>query len=93
MCQHRAVLEDEALIRHLAESLAVSYAQAARVLGDVVAFYREPVEDLVRRRHAEFQLRGMSNAHIYPLIIDELDARVVAAPALSERQVRRIIYG
>jgi hypothetical protein len=87
------VTDDEELVRHVAGSLAISYSQAARIVGDVVAFYREPVEDVVRRRHAACQLLGMSNAQIYGLIISELDTRVVAAPELSERQVRRIIYG
>ena len=86
-------MDDEILVRHLSESLAISPAEAARVVGEVIAFYREPVEDVVRRRHAACKLRGLSNAEIFPLIVSELNRRLVAAPALSERQVRRIVYG
>jgi hypothetical protein len=59
---------------------------------DVLAWYREPVEDYVRRRHAHYQLYGKRNAEIFKLIAAELNTRLVAAPALSERQLRRIIY-
>jgi hypothetical protein len=86
-------VDDEVLVRRLGESLAISPAEAARVVGEVIAFYREPVEDVVRRRHAACKLRGMSNADIFPLIVRELSGRLVAAPELSERQVRRIVYG
>ena len=60
---------------------------------DVLAWYREPVEDYVRRRHAHHHLYGKRNPEIFTLIAGELADRVVAAPTLSERQLRRIIYG
>lgn len=60
---------------------------------DVLAWYREPVQDVVRRRHAEHQLRGVRNADAFVLIAEELRERLVAAPPLSERQLRRIVYG
>ncbi len=85
--------DDTDLVRHLATSLAVSQREASRVVQEVVAFYDEPLPAVVRRRHAECRLRGMRNEAIYDLIVDELAARVVAAPPLTARQVRRIIYG
>ena len=66
---------------------------AARVVEDVLAWYREPVQDYVRRRHAHYQLYGKRNPEIFALIADELAIRLVAAPSLSERQLRRIVYG
>jgi len=50
------------------------------------------VEDFVRRRHAELQARQHKNDEIWPLIAAELGQRRFAAPALSERQLRRIVY-
>ncbi len=47
----------------------------------------------MRRRHAHHQLYGRRNPEIFALIARELADRVVAAPALSERQLRRIVYG
>ena len=62
------------------------------MIEDVLAWYREPVEEYVRRRHAYYRLYGKRNPEIFALIADELADRLVAAPPLSQRQLRRIIY-
>jgi hypothetical protein len=84
---------DPELIDRVAGSAGLTAAEAARVVQDVVAWYREPVEDYVRRRHAHHHLYGRRNPETFELIAAELADRVVAAPALSERQLRRIVYG
>ncbi len=71
----------------------LSEAETTRVVEDVIAFHQEPVDDYVRRRHAELKTYGARNDQIYAQLREELAARVVAAPDLSERQLRRIIYG
>nr|WP_246378654.1 hypothetical protein [Nocardioides ginsengisegetis] len=71
----------------------MSPAEATRVVEDVVAFHAEPVEDYVRRRHADLKTYGAKNPEIFARIAEELAARVVAAPQLSERQLRRLVYG
>jgi hypothetical protein len=86
-------VDDEDLIRRLADSLGVSLSEAERVVGEVVAYFGEPLEAYVRRRHAACQRQGRPNPETFSLIVAELAGRVVAAPALTERQVRRIIYG
>ena len=63
------------------------------MVADVVAYYAEPVEDYVRRRHARLQVDGLKNSQIFARIAEELADRVVAPPVLSERQLRRIVYG
>lgn len=85
-------MHDRDLVDRVAGSTGLSPGEAARVVEDVLAWYREPVEDYVRRRHAHHQLYGKRNAEIFKLIAAELATRLVAAPALSERQLRRIIY-
>ena len=77
----------------MAESAGLSSGEAARVVADVLAWYREPVEDFVRRRHAHHHLYGKKNDEIFDLIAAELTGRVVAAPRLSARQLRRLVYG
>ena len=67
--------------------------EATRVIEDVLAFHHEPVEAYVRRRHGELKLRGAKNDAIFTVLRDELADRLVAAPDLSERQLRRMIYG
>ena len=86
-------MSDRVLIHRVADSTGLTPGEAARVVEDVLAWYREPVEDYVRRRHAHHQLYGKRNPEIFALIADELADRAVAAPTMSERQLRRIVYG
>lgn len=74
-------------------STGLSPSEAARVISDVVAHFSETTEEFVRRRHEHLQAYGMKNPEIYSQIKSELDRRVVAAPPLTERQLRRIVYG
>ena len=81
------------LAGRVAASAGLSPAEAARVVADVLAWYREPVEEYVRRRHGHLRLHGRRNEEIFALIAAELAGRLVAAPALTQRQLRRIVYG
>ena len=84
---------DPLLVAHVAASTGLTPAEAVRVVEDVLAFHAEPVEDYVRRRHAHLKTYGAKNAEIFARIATELADRVVAAPPLTERQLRRIVYG
>ncbi|RHW26511.1 hypothetical protein D0Z08_14390 [Nocardioides immobilis] len=84
---------DPRLVRHVVATTALAPTEATRVIEDVLAFHQEPVEAYVRRRHGELKLRGAKNADIFGTLRDELADRPVAAPDLSERQLRRMIYG
>jgi hypothetical protein len=84
---------DRELVDRIAASTGLTQAEAARVVQDVLSWYREPVEDYVRRRHAQHQRERRHNPEIFALIAGELADRLVAAPALSQRQLRRIVYG
>jgi hypothetical protein len=90
--RHDDAVHDRDLVDRVAGSTGLSPGEAARVVADVLAWYHEPLEDYVRRRHAHYQLYGKRNAEIFKLIAAELATRLVAAPPLSERQLRRIIY-
>lgn len=86
-------MPDRELVQRIATSTGLPAAVAARVIDDVLAFHSEPVEDYVRRRHAELQVHGTRNAEAFARIAGELGERSFPAPALSERQLRRIVYG
>lgn len=92
-CHSLRVYVDPRLLRHLQETRGLSESEAARLVEDVVAFHDESLEDRVRRRHQELKTYGAKNAEIFARLRDELRGHVVAAPNLSERQLRRIIYG
>ena len=81
------------LARYLAASTGLPQPTTARVIADVTAYFGETLEEFVRRRHAELQRRQHRNLEIWPVIAAELRQRRFAAPGLSERQLRRIVYG
>ncbi|TDQ50096.1 hypothetical protein EV188_11092 [Actinomycetospora succinea] len=84
---------DPELVRHVAASTGLPGEVAARVVADVVAFYSETTEEFVRRRHRELQARDRRNAEIWTVIADELAHRPVAPGEVSERRLRRMVYG
>ena len=84
---------DAELISRVSASTGLSPGEAARVVADIIGWYQEPVEGFVRRRHAHLRTYGRRNNEIFAVIGAELAERLVAAPALSERQLRRIVYG
>jgi hypothetical protein len=81
------------LIRHVTVSTGLPNATAARVIADVLAYFDETVEDFVRRRHHELRLRQFKNDEIWPAVAAEMTTRRFGAPALSQRQLRRLVYG
>lgn len=86
-------MPDHELVERVAASTGLSAGEAARVIDDVLAWHREPLEAVVRRRHRQLHLRGIRNDQAFATIAAELRTRVVAAPELTERQIRRIVYG
>ena len=90
---HHSVVPDPALVSHVVATTSLTPGEAARVIDDVIAFHAQPVEDYVRSRHAHLKTYGAKNPEIFARIAEELAQRVVAAPELTERQLRRMIYG
>ena len=90
---HPSGVPDPALVSHVVATTSLTPGEAARVIEDVIAFHAQPVEVYVRERHARLQAYGAKNPEIFARIAEELRDRVVAAPDLSERQLRRIVYG
>ena len=86
-------MPEQTLVDHVVASTGLTPAEAARVIDDVLAFHAESVEEFVRRRHAQLKTYGARNDEIFARIAEEVAGRVVAAPRLSERQLRRMIYG
>lgn len=81
------------LVLHLTRTTPLAPAAAARVVDEVVAYFDEPAEAFVRRRHRELQAAGLANAESFRRIAAELAGRPVAPPRFSERQIRRLVYG
>ncbi len=83
----------EELLQHLCYSSRLNTEEAHRLVTEVLSYYNEATETYVRRRHLELQGQGHPNKHIYRGLLHELEHRRFPAPTLSERQIRRMIYG
>jgi hypothetical protein len=88
----RASLSFEELRTHLTRSTSLSPNDADRVIAEVLAYFDEDVPGFVRRRHTELQARGIRNDEAFARIREELGTRRFSPPALSLRQLRRIVY-
>jgi hypothetical protein len=82
------------LIQHLCQSSDMTPSQARRAVDEVIAYFAETAESFVRRRHLEIkQETTLANPEIFRQIEAEMAQLVFAAPPLTQRQIRRIIYG
>jgi hypothetical protein len=70
-----------------------AYPTRDRVLVEVFEWFAEPVPDFVRRRHRELASRGLTNDQIFAAVATELAERRFPPPALTSRQLRRLVYG
>jgi len=81
------------LVTYLERTTRLSRPEAQRVVGEVLAYFSESTEQFVARRHAELQAEERKNDEIFEQIAAELVSRRFAAPALTRRQLRRLVYG
>ena len=85
--------EFQELITYLTRTSRLSTPEAQRVVAEVLSFLQETPEEFVRRRHRALQAEGLSNTSIYMRLAEELSTWRFRAPAYTERQIRRMIYG
>jgi len=81
------------LLDHLVRTGGLGRSEARRMVEEVLSFYGETPEAFVIRRHRELQAEGVRNRAIYERLATEVDGWRFRAPPLSERQIRRIVYG
>jgi hypothetical protein len=81
------------LLEHLERMTRLSRLEAERVVAEVLEYFSEPLERFVARRHAELQSEDLKNPDIFNRVATEVRQRRFAAPGLSERQIRRMVYG
>jgi hypothetical protein len=81
------------LVRHVARSTGLDEATALRVVADITAYFGQTVEEYVVSRHEYLKSRNHKNDEIWPLLAGELRHRRFKAPGLTQRQLRRIVYG
>jgi hypothetical protein len=90
MGRHEALRD---LIAHLERSSPLGPSELGRLVDELLAYFSESVDEFVVRRHRELQTEELRNDAIFERLADELRQRRFAAPSLSQRQIRRLIYG
>jgi hypothetical protein len=73
--------------------VAVMLEPTEWLVDQVLSFLDERPEEFVSRRHRALQGEGLSNSEIFARLAAELERWRFRAPAYSERQIRRMIYG
>jgi hypothetical protein len=86
-------MDDGPLIQHLGQITGLAPALLGKILDEVHAWFALDLEAWVRCRHRELRQQGLRNAEIYPRLQAEAQGILVRPGPLSERQIRRIIYG
>jgi hypothetical protein len=81
------------LFAHLGRISRLGSSEVEKIVAETLDYFAESVEQFVARRHAELQAAELKNDVIFARIQAELRARRFAAPVLSERQIRRLVYG
>ena len=87
------LVEFENLATYLVRTSRLSCAEATRLVDEVLSYLDERPEEFVCRRHRTLQSEGLSNSEIFARVSAELARWRFRAPAYSERQLRRLIYG
>jgi hypothetical protein len=81
------------LVDRLTRSSRLSRREALHLIDEVLAFLDESLEEFVRRRHGELRRDGRGNTDIFRQVAEEARQRRFRGANLSERQIRRLIYG
>ena len=95
---HRSVvagaqMDGSDLVSHLCRGTGLQPGEAERLVGEVLAFFSETLEEFVCRRHRELRAAGMRNEEIFGVIEAEIPRLRVVPGKRSRRQIRRMIYG
>jgi hypothetical protein len=85
--------ELQELSDYLSRTTRLAPEEAQRVVQEVLGYLQETPDAFVRRRHRALQAEGLGNTTIYARLAAELCAWRFRAPLLSQRQIRRMIYG
>ena len=88
-----AFVGSDDLLEHLERTTRLTRAEVERVVAEILEYFSEPLERFIARRHAELRGEELKNPEIFARIGSELRERRFAAPELSERQIRRMVYG
>ncbi len=88
-----SMINKEEFKDHITSNYSISRHDLERLLEEVDHFYGCDLPTFVQTRHMELKEAGYQNREIYRILQQEAKARRFRIPDLSERQIRRLIYG
>lgn len=83
----------ELAVQRLQAVCGLSREAAGRAVLEVIDAFAYEVDDFVSTRHAELRARGFDNSGIFEQLRSDLTQLRFKAPPLTDRQLRRRIYG
>jgi hypothetical protein len=87
------MLDLDGLIQNLQSATGLDRGILHKILQEIWDWYDEDLPSWVLRRHRELQRQGVPNREIFHLLSQEARRVLIRPRPLSERQIRRIIYG
>ena len=78
---------------HVTQNFGIEPAAFERLFEAFAAYFDVSLEEFVRRRHLELQKAGARNETIYAALLAEARDMRFAERGLTERRIRRLIYG
>jgi hypothetical protein len=81
------------LIEHLKAITGQDELLLAKITDEVRAWYGKDLATWIRARHDALQRQGLRNQEIFPRLQAEAKQTLVRPDELSERQIRRLVYG
>ncbi len=87
------IVLDDRFKNYLLNSYPLEESLLNSILDDLGEHFGLTAEEFVSFRHRELHRQGLKNEEIYRIIQEELGNRLFPGPALSVRQIRRVIYG
>ncbi len=87
------IILDDQFKNYLLSTYPIDESLLSHLVEDLGEYFSTDVKKFIGLRHQKLQKEGLKNDKIYSQIHEELKERRFAAPELSIRQIRRIIYG
>jgi hypothetical protein len=84
---------DDKFKRHVIDTYNVSERDFERLYEEFLEHFGSSLEDYIRHRHFQLKAEGKKNDIIFRALIIEAARRRFPAQALTERKVRRMVYG
>ena len=87
------IIEKSEFKTYITATYALNENDFDRLLEDFNYYYTLELKEFIRTRHLELKTSGLKNSQIYKQLENEVQERRFKNEALSERQIRRVIYG